>query len=173
MKPNRLYILTFIALCLATPAGQAQHQITLMAARPSWADAEYFGHAFMVISTRVGNGSKEDAFGFYPHPSYPERLIIGGPTGAVQSEFTKDPSRFSRVTVSMQRPISEGQRRVILNHIDQWNAKDYKLTSQSCIDFLDSLARRIGWKTPKRSSTESPETYLRELRAVNEPLSGN
>ncbi len=90
----------------------------------------------MVISTRVGNGSKEDAFGFFPHPSYPSRAIIGGPSGAVSSEFVKDASRFSRVTVSMQRPISDAQRRTILNHIDQWNARDYKLTSESCIDFV-------------------------------------
>ena len=91
-------IVKSIAVALAfsaiTNSAHAQYQVQFMASDTSWSNSEYVGHAFMVISTRIANGSKEDAYGFYPKGS---KAFIYGP-GIVNSKFTKNPSRLSRIT---------------------------------------------------------------------------
>ena len=161
-----------IAFLLLAPVAVAQHQVEFVAARTSWTDAEFVGHAFMVVSTRVGNGSKEDAFGFYPRTADHTTAEIGGPTGVVESEFTKNPARFSRITVSMKRPITEAQRRAIIETVNDFNRRNYHLTEQSCIDFVSTTAKNLGWNIPPRDRSDLPATYLAKLKAANEPLLG-
>jgi hypothetical protein len=144
---------------------QAQSiQLEVMASRTSWTNAEFVGHAFMCIAIPISTGIKEDCFGFYPRKG--GKAFIGGP-GVVNSEFQKNPRRFSRVTVSFKRPISEDQRRQIISMIDGWNSKDYNLTHRNCIDFVNSIAQMLGWRTPTRVPTDLPETYLRKLVEAN------
>jgi len=165
----KLKILVIAFFSSAIPAF-AQHEVEFMAARPSWADSEFVGHAFMVISTRVANGSKEDAFGFYPRKSDSSSATIGGPSGIVESEFTKNPARFSRITNSMRRPITDEERRTLIDTVNEFNRRDYRLTNQSCIDFVNTAAQKLGWNTPPRESTDLPTTFLSKLEAANAPI---
>jgi hypothetical protein len=79
----------------------------------------------------------------------------------------RNPSRFSRVTVSIKKPISDADRRSVLKLTDDWNKKKYDLTDQSCIDFVNSVGKLLGWNTPPRVSTDLPETFLKKLVDAN------
>jgi hypothetical protein len=136
-----------------------------MAARPSWTDGQYVGHAFMCISVPTGVGPREDCFGFYPSGTS-DKGYIAGP-GVTSSEFQQAPGRFSLVTVSLRRTITADQRTAIYRLMDDWNRRQYRLLDSSCIDFVASVAQTIGLVTPLRTATEFPETYLRRLKAAN------
>jgi hypothetical protein len=140
-------------------------QIEVMASEVSWTNQEFVGHAFICISIPVNSGIKEDCYGFYPKTNSVAGFI-GGP-GLTDSEFNRNPSRFSRVTVSYKRPITDEQRRAILKLVDEWNTHAYKLTNQSCIDFVNSVAQKLEWKTPPRVVTDFPETFLKKLVKAN------
>jgi len=140
-------------------------QVELMASEVSWTNQEYVGHAFMCISIPLNSGIKEDCYGFYPKTNSVVGFI-GGP-GLTDSEFDRKPSRFSRVTVSYKKPITDEQRRAILKLVDEWNTKAYNLTDQSCLDFVNSVAQKLKWKTPPRVATDLPETFLKKLVAAN------
>jgi hypothetical protein len=160
---NRRLLIVTVLLFVALST-EAQHDVQFLAARTSWAESEFVGHAFMIISTRVGNGSKEDSYGFYAKGS---KGVIIGP-GIIISEFTENPSRFARISVSIRRPITIEQRRAVLRLVADWNAKNYSLVTRNCIDFVHAVASYLGWKVPPRNRSEMPETYLRRLRDLNE-----
>jgi hypothetical protein len=140
-------------------------QVEFMASKVSWTNSEYVGHAFMCISMPVSTGSKEDCYGFYP-VNNSIKGFVGGP-GVTQLEFQKNPSRFTRVTVSLKKPINEEQRRRLLRLVDQWNNAKYDLLDASCIDLVNEAAAIIGLNRPQRVSTDLPEAYLRKLVAAN------
>jgi hypothetical protein len=150
--------------------GSTGIEIQLMAARPSWSDNEFVGHAFLCVIVHMNSGTKEDCFGFYPLEG--GAGFIGGP-GEVAAEFQKNPARFSRITVSMRRPITEEQRRRVYAMINEWNSKSYHLTHQSCNDFVNAVAQMLGWKVPPRVGTDFPETFLGKLRDANSPASSS
>lgn len=160
--------LALFGVLLIISSGAQSHppsiQIEVMASRTSWSDKEFAGHAFMCISIPLSSGIKEDCFGFYPRDGV--KGIIGGP-GITNSEFAKNASRFSRVTISMKRPIADEGRRQILRLIDDWNAREYNLTHQSCIDFVNTVAKTLGWRTPPRIQTDLPATFLKKLVDAN------
>ena len=158
----RIAILLFLSL-LPT-AAIAQLQVEFLAAESSWAFKE-IGHAFMIISYGVSNGSKEDCYGFYPKEGLG---VIAGP-GIVSSEFTKDPARLSRVTVSIKRPITETERRTLVKLAEEWNKKEYALATEHCADFIDSAASALGMVTPPRDRLDHPTTFLQRLKNANEP----
>jgi hypothetical protein len=157
-----------LAIVLLLPGylngGPVPIQIEIMAAKPSWSDSEFVGHAFMCISLPVEAGSKEDFYGFYPKNG--GKGMIFGP-GVINSETAHNPGRFSRVVASFKRPITEEQRRAILKLADEWNSKNYSLMTRSCIDFVDSVVRKLGWNPPARVATDFPEDYVRKLIAAN------
>lgn len=139
-------------------------QVEVMASEVSWSNQEFVGHAFMCISIPLSSGIKEDCYGFYPRNTVAG--LIGGP-GLTASEANKNPSRFSRITISYKRPITDEQRRAILKLVDEWNTHEYRLTNQSCIDFVNSVAQKLEWKTPPRVATDLPEAFLRKLVEAN------
>lgn len=161
-----LLIVTILFSFIQPKVAKAQSiQIELMASTSSW-EAKEVGHAFLCISIPLGSGIKEDCYGFYPLDSGIGR-IYG--QGLVASEPTHEHiGRFSRITVSFKRPISDEQRRQIIKMIDAWNSQSYHLTAQSCIDFVNSIAQFLRWVTPPRVATDSPETYLKKLVDANE-----
>jgi hypothetical protein len=140
-----------------------EYAIQFIASRQSLTHQEFVGHAFMVISTPVANGVKEDGYGFYPGS---KGAIISGP-GVVKSEMSTNPSRFSRAAISIRQPLTDTQRAAVLKLAREWNSKGYKLTDQNCIDFVASAAKAAGMKVPPRSKSERPASYLRKLKAAN------
>ncbi len=147
----------------AVAATAPSETVVFYASKTSWTDGEYVGHAFMCLTYPLNIGIKEECYGFYPKvPS----AFIGGP-GMVESEFRKNPARFSRITVSVDRSITLAQRREILKLSNEWNTKNYKLTDASCIDFVASIAAAIGMKIPRRSETQLPADFLSELKKIN------
>jgi hypothetical protein len=159
-----LSVLAFHAVRSADAVGAPPMTVELMAAKPSWVDKQFVGHAFLCLAVPVGSGVKEDCFGFYPVGG---KAFIGGPQGIVQSEFVKSPTRFALVTISLKKPITDQQRREVYRMIKDWNSKQYHLTHQSCIDFVDSVARTLDWHTPPRVPTDLPEAYLTKLVNAN------
>src|SRR5712671_1590676 len=125
-----LGVVAFLSVAFVIAAlNPPDYEIQFMASRQSWAKNEWAGHAFMMITTRTSGGIKEDAYGFYPKDA--KTLIIGGP-GVIASELKKNPSRFSRVTISIRQPISAAQRASVLRLVAEWNSQNYALTNQSC-----------------------------------------
>jgi hypothetical protein len=124
------------------------------------------GHAFLLIALKTNTGSKEDALGFYPASSNAAQVVIGGP-GMVKSEFQNNPTRFARVTASFKTAINLDQRRRIYQLADQFNQQMYRFTDGNCIDFVDSVARALGLKVPNRTSTQTPEAYVKKLADLN------
>jgi len=165
LKREGRLVASAVLLLFAIPA-KAQYEIEFMAP-PSWSDAESFGHAFMIISTPVGNGIKEDSYGFY---SVGTKGVIIAP-GVIKSEFTENPRRFSRISVSIRGPITVAQRREVLKLVAEWNEKYYSLPARNCIDFVHAVASCLGWRVPPRDRFESPATYLRRLKALNDETS--
>jgi hypothetical protein len=157
-----IVIIAFLSFA-NTPSTQ-QIQVEFMASKLSWGAREFVGHAFMCISVPVGAGIKEDCYGFYPKEG--GKGVIQGP-GVINPEFQKNPARFSRVTVSIKKPITLEQRRQILTMVDEWDTKDYDLIDQNCNDFINSIAQALGWNTPPRDRTDLPETFLKKLKEAN------
>jgi hypothetical protein len=140
--------------------------LTVMASKISWTDAQYVGHAFLCIALRLNSGIKEDCLGFYPADNK-IKSFIGG-QGVVDSEFSsKRPSHFGNVTVSVQKDLTEDQRRAIYSAADEYNSMHYNLTDSNCIDFVDKVAQIVGWKRPLRSSIQFPVDYVTKLKELN------
>jgi len=155
----------WLALMAQPLAAPGDIEVTLMASTPSWADSEFVGHAFMCVAYHLNSGIKEDCYGFYPRGST-TRAVVGGP-GIAASEFARNPSRFSRVTVSVTKKVSDAQRRAVLANINQWNGQDYALITANCINLVDSVATAAGFASPGTKAGELPESYLRRLKAAN------
>jgi hypothetical protein len=139
--------------------------LTIMATPTSYKN--FPGHAFLLISVETKNGPKEEPLGFYPFPDNALQAFIGGP-GIVHDEFKKNPTRFSNVSVSFQRSINFAQKQKIYDLADHFNASHYEFIDSNCIDFIDSVARAIGWKAPSRVPTQTPEAYVKELKNLNQ-----
>ena len=139
-------------------------QLEIVASDTSWINSEYVGHAFMTISLPLSTGLKEDSYGFYPLNGGVG--VVCGP-GILQSEPQKNPSRFSRISVSIKRPITEVQRQAILATATDWNSHHYNLLNESCIDFIVAVAKSAGWNIPPRSVTDLPKSYVTKLRDAN------
>jgi hypothetical protein len=141
--------------------------LEIMASRVSSINGEFTGHAFMCIELLLNSGIKEDCYGFYPKNDN-IKGYVGGP-GVVNSEFQKNPSRFSRVDVSLSVPISDAQRRAILTLVNDWDSKNYDLTKQQCVDFVRSAATAGGLKVPARDASDFPVDLVAKLKKLNLP----
>jgi hypothetical protein len=122
------------------------------------------GHAFMCIGTRLSSGVKEDCYGFFLRDVTAIGFIAG--TGVVRNQLRDDaaiPERASRISVSVRRDITEGQRAQILQRIDVWNGQRYSITSHNCIDFVADAARVAGWSLPGREWNDNPLTWTEKL----------
>lgn len=173
MKNNRPYqriVRTSYLICallLMAVSALAADGITLefMASRVSSINGEFTGHAFMCIGLQLNAGIKEDCYGFYPRNDT-IKGYIGGP-GVVESEFKKNPDRFSRVDQSLKVPITIDQRRAILTLVNNWNSANYALSSQQCVDFVRAVAQAAGLKVPARNAVEYPADFLARLKVLN------
>jgi hypothetical protein len=144
-------------------AAQGPITVEFMAAKPSWTNHEFVGHAFLCVRIPTRQGIKEDCFGFYSKDGVG---VIAGP-GKVVSEFERNPSRFSRITVSVTKAISPEQRGRLYQVIRDWNAQHYQFMDPNCIDFVVAAATAIGMHAAPRADTQLPEVYLRKLKDAN------
>lgn len=140
-------------------------QLEILASETAVTEGEWTGHAFMIISIPLSSGIKEDGYGFYPKDGGIGQIY--GP-GIVQSETNHNPGRLSRIAVSIKKPITEEQRRSILQLTNEWNTRNFRLTNQNCIDFIKAAASRAGWSTVDRTTGEFPAAYVRRLKEANE-----
>jgi hypothetical protein len=122
------------------------------------------GHAFMCISIRLQSGVKEDCYGFFKVTG--EGGLISGP--GVKLDQMNDPAaipaRFSRVSVSIKKDITDSQRRAIIKAAEDWNAHHYNLTKENCIDFVAQAARIAQWAVPPRNASDTPDSWVRRLK---------
>src|SRR6266849_1412697 len=114
MTLRKRLVLAAAAIFLVAPAiGADRITLEVMGLRTSWADKEFTGHAFLCIALDLQSGIKEDCYGFYPTGSGATAAIAG--SGGLSSEFTRNPTRFSRVDASVKKTITPDQRRVVLD----------------------------------------------------------
>jgi hypothetical protein len=140
-------------------------RLEIMASRVSTVNGEFTGHAFMCLELLLNSGIKEDCYGFYPKNDN-IKGFVGGP-GAVNSEFKKNPSRFSRIDQSLKVPISDVQRRTILGLVNDWDSKNYDLTKEQCVDFIRAVAQAAGLKVPPRDTLDFPVDLVAKLKKLN------
>jgi len=133
------------------------------------------GHIFMIISIPTLHGPKEEAFGFYPKDQSLSGVIKG--PGLAKSEFrcgTNDdcsPARYQKSLHTMSESdnsvriyITEQERRKIIEDVETWNHKEYRLTTQNCIDFVSSVVKDLGYPSPDRHQFQTPDKYLAALK---------
>lgn len=123
------------------------------------------GHAFLMITTETRVGPREEAFGFYPYGS--GKFVFVGWPGAMNSEFQKQPTRFSQVGASFRRVIDTQKRQAIYARANQFNTMNYSLLDSNCIDFMDSAAAVVGLARPPRFPAQTPTQYVSELKRLN------
>jgi hypothetical protein len=135
------------------------------------------GHIFMIVSVPTLHGPKEEAYGFYPKGDSLTGLIKG--PGLTRSEYRCgsnddcDPSnyqkllkRMSESDASVRIPITEEDRRKIIGEVETWNHKEYRLTTDNCIDFVNAVVKDLGYPTPDRHPLQKPDKYLEELKPI-------
>src|ERR1700687_3377592 len=135
------------------------------------------GHIFMIVTVPTAHGPKEEAYGFYPAADN-LHAIIKGP-GMLKSEYRCNPNddcnpdqygkflkRLSESEDSVSIFITEGQRRVIFEDIYKWNREYGLLASDTCIDFVGTVANHLGFPTPPRKRLQSPVEYLNQLKPL-------
>ena len=168
MRRLKWTIAVFIIGVLGKPplaaANPGDIYVELMGARISFVDHEFVGHAFACIEFHLNSGIKDECFGFYPHG---DKVRIGGPSGIINSEWKTNPGRFSRVEQSIKIKITDTLVRSIYQSYNDFNSKDYRLTSNNCIDFVHQIASVVGLKRPSRSAVQTPAGYIAELKRLN------
>jgi hypothetical protein len=165
-KEMLILVALLVSVVFFVGQGMAQEiRVEFMASDVSWTNSEYTGHAFMCISITTNTGIKEDCYGFYPKEG--SKGFIGG-DGVIEEEFKKNPSRFSRIGISLRKRINENIRVEILKLVNDWNNKPYDLTDQSCIDFVVAVLKLTNWTLPARNLTETPRDYLKKVQYENE-----
>jgi hypothetical protein len=133
------------------------------------------GHIFMIISIPTLHGPKEEAYGFYPK-EHSLQGVIKGP-GLTRSEFRCgpdddcDPSKYQKALKKMsesddsvQISITEAERRKIIGEVETWNHKEYRLTTENCIDFVSAIVKTLGYPSPDRHQLQTPVTFLGALK---------
>lgn len=146
-------------------AAEGEVYMTIFGAKISWSDKEYVGHSFLCISLHTNIGPKEDCFGFYPRNN--TALMFIGTPGATNSEFIKNPRRFSKVETSVEIKVSKKERSDIMTLADSWNKKSYSFIDQNCINFVEAVLRLTTANVPKRVKFKSPGEYVKELARLN------
>jgi hypothetical protein len=166
MKYFKILKVLWIPLMFFVTTLRAQSiQVELMASNVSWDQGEYVGYGFMNLIIPTANGAlREDYFGFFPKPGG-TKGFIGGP-GIAEPAYQKKPTRFPRITVSIRKKITLDQYKAIIRMTNDWNAKNYDLTNQSCIDFVASVAKEVNWLIPGR--VDLPEAYLNQLKFLKD-----
>jgi hypothetical protein len=132
------------------------------------------GHIFMIVKLPTNHGEIEEAYGFYPVNGIG---IIKGP-GALKSEFRcandddcgkgheKDWKRLSESEASASIPIDIDERHAILDDINLWNKKQYRVTSNNCMDFMNSVLKTLDYPAPERSRQQLPADYMSQLQGL-------
>lgn len=144
--------------------------IQFMASGPAnWNDNSITGHAFICVGLKVNIGIKEECFGFYPKTG--GKGAVYGP-GCVDSELNgkcgdHPLTRFSNVTVSVKKEISEEQRRAIYALGKEWNAKQFVLGWRDCVAFSNAVAQTAGLKVPALTTATPPAVYVQKLKDLN------
>ena len=161
-----MILCSLVAGFIPARAGQGDITLTIMASPAGYAAGLSPGHAFFCITLLLQASLKEECYGFYPKTLL--GVFVGGP-GVVQSEFKKNPARFSTVAASDTDDINEQQRRNILNAVDEFNKANYKFTENNCIDFLVRVVQLAGWPVPPRSSWQTPVQFVNAVVKLQNP----
>lgn len=153
-----------LILASASPiAAQSGHSVSFVGAPwTSGSSSQGFYHAFICIATKLTSGIKEDCYGFYPAQA--AKAAIGGP-GKINGLDIRRIDAGSVATGYID--ITVDQRRKIFAQIDEWSKKEYDLTDQNCIDFVDAIAAMLGVKRPSRIPTQKPVDYIQKLKSLN------
>ena len=133
------------------------------------------GHAFIVWSVDdVERGlCAAQAFGFDPKRGGIVPLIsFKYPiAGMIFDEYLRNPGQgYCVLTVKVSKADYEATQRIR----EQWDGKEYSITNQDCVTFVDTIARRIGLDTPDRPSLfkgvldNFPQVYMSKLKVLNE-----
>jgi hypothetical protein len=132
------------------------------------------GHGFVCISLHLTSAVKEECLGFYPKENG-AKAFVGAP-GVVLSEFQKNPTRFSGVTISLKKKITEDQQRAIYRVADDWNKQDYNFTNHNCLFFVNAVAGAAGLKKIEPGKLEvlknvgaipTPVKFVQDLKQLN------
>ena len=133
------------------------------------------GHVFMIISIPTLHGPKEEAYGFYPKndtltgvikgPGMPKsEYRCGTNDDCSPSNYAKFLKHFSESDDSVRIPITEDQRKKIISEIDTWDHKEYRFTSESCMDFVNAAVKNLGYPPVPRYPIQRPTEFLERLR---------
>lgn len=194
MKRTRLIAQLTVFLLLSSAAvrfsvGQTKPQTTVQfvargmepspkeAIQGDFSHAPSFGHVFMIISIPTLHGPKEEAYGFYAKKDTLSGVIkgpgmakseyrCGANDDCSRSDYTKFLKRFSESDDSVRIPVTEDQRKKIISEMDTWNHKEYRLTTESCMDFANTVVKDLGYPAVPRYPIQRPTEFLDKLRTI-------
>lgn len=162
-----------MAIAAEAPAAPGDVFVEVMAsptgifpgATPGTSGTFEVGHAFACMVYHLSSGIKEDCYGFYPTTAQQQAKIVG--TNLV-NEFKVDKvNRFSAITVSVKRKVTDAERKAFIKAIDTWNGKSWKLNGPNCADFVHHAAGAAGFKQADRATVQTPSQYVEKLKALN------
>lgn len=153
------------AVAVANPGDLYLH---FYSSKYSWENKSITGHAFLCVAYHLNSGIKEECFGFYPKGGGLD-MLIGGPGVADNEALMKKPNRFNpgELTGEVSVKVTDTQLKATYKTLNEWNAKNYKLTNSNCISFVNAVAAGAGLKTPEQVGGMLPTTYLSELKKLN------
>jgi hypothetical protein len=150
----------FLAEGMPAASGDVYAELMSSPEATSWVSP---GSAFLSISVDEGpGGMREDCFGFY-ETSRPGQVFIGGP--ALSGFFRKNTAKFSKISWSLRKKISETQRQQFLSLVAKVNGGGYDLMADKTGDFVSQAVDLFGWRNV--SQQPLPETYVRDIYVAN------
>jgi hypothetical protein len=91
-------------------------------------------------------------------------------------------NQLSESSASVTVAITPEQRQTVYQEINKWDSKSYigpddrqvvpssdkewQLTNQNCIDFIATVAEKLGYPTPPRSSLQTPTEFIKALKTL-------
>ena len=130
------------------------------------------GHAFLVLGKddHAAKLSSQIAFGLYPEKSGAVEMVKSR-LGPVPGKFLDEVMNGS-LTATTYRLIVEvnsAQYRDAMHIRDQWAKRgEYRLLERDCVSFIESVAKKVGLKTPERKRFDAlPERFVAEMMRIN------
>lgn len=148
--------------------GEATGLYIVFCARDSPGAAGLPGHAYVVLQRDDAEAQAcvIEAFGFQP-ANEGDKGIVQAVPGLVVEPYVKDHKKPLPGVCRLILRVDRSQYKAVEVVRRKWTDREYSLTGANCIDFGDDAARVLGLSRPRRSVTQRPHSYMRQLTERN------
>jgi hypothetical protein len=147
---------------------QAADLYVVFCARDSPGPGGFPGHAYVALQRDDAEAGAcvIEAFGFQP-ANEGDKGIVKAVPGSVVEPYVKDHKKPLPGVCRLILRVDRSQYRAVEAVRRKWTDREYSATGANCIDFADDAARALGLSRPRRSVTQRPRSYMRQLTERN------